>query len=309
MNGIEHLATLAAKQHGVVHRRAVLEAGLSPRQLERMVECGRLTRVGYETYVFPGTPPTWYQAVAIAVTSAGRLSAASHQSAAFLHGLIDRRPDTVEVVAPRWRRSRAVEFVVHESLDIVEDDLTRLRGIRLTTPVRTVVDLGASAHWLVESALDAGLRRRMYSLGDVASFVGRVAKRGRRGVGVIRPLIEQRLLWNGITESELEDLLRRAWGDRQPQPTPQHVIRSPDGVFVCRADFAFVEHRVRIELDSEAFHMDRPTFRKDRRVQNETELLGWRTLRYTWWDLMTRPFAVVTEIEAAVGITPSFLRT
>ncbi len=298
---MDKLSDLASRQHGVVRRSEIIAAGFSTSRLERMVAQGVLKRVGYQTYVFAGVPPTWEQAVAVAVTSAGPNAAASHQTAAFAHGLTDRRPHVVEVVTPRWRRSRAVDFVVHESLDLLGDDVIEHQGMRVTTPVRTVVDLGASAHsWLVESVLDTGIRQRAFTLEDVARFVGRVAKRGRRGVGVIRPLIEQRILWDGLTESELEDLLRRAWGDRRPQLVPQFIIRTAEGKFICRSDFAFPELKVRIELDSEAFHMDRPTFRRDRAVQNETELLGWRTLRYTWWDLTTRPLGVVRQIEIAL---------
>ncbi len=119
-------------------------------------------------------------------------------------------------------------------------------------------------------------------------------------MGVIRPHLESRIRWAGLTESDLEDLFRRAWGGRVPQPEAQYEIFDDRWGFVCRADFAFPAQRIRIELDSEAFHMDRPTFQKDRSVQNRTELLGWTTLRYTWQDLATRPWVVVAQIRAAL---------
>ena len=103
-----------------------------------------------------------------------------------------------------------------------------------------------------------------------------------------------------IWESDLEDLFRQAWGHRVPQPVAQYEIVDHRYGFVCRADFAFPRQKLRIELDSEAFHMDRPTFQKDRRIQNLTELLGWRTFRYTWWDLTGRQWAVATQIESAL---------
>ncbi len=201
----------------------------------------------------------------------------------------------------RWQRSQQPPFRVHESKDLIPEDRVVVDGIPTTTPARTVVDLGASAKWLVEKALDRGLRLGHFTLVDVAAFVGRVGRRGRTGVGIIRPLIEERLGWSGATESDFEDLFRRVWGDRDPQPVPQYVIEDRRWGFVCRADFAFPEERIRIELDSEAFHMERPTFQRDRRVQNRTELLGWRTFRYTWRDLMDRPHVVVAEIRAALG--------
>jgi hypothetical protein len=88
---------------------------------------------------------------------------------------------------------------------------------------------------------------------------------------------------------------------------PQFQIRRPDGSTVCRSDIGFPDALVRVELDSGAYHMDRQTFRKDRAVQNQTELLGWRTLRYTWWELIARPGSVIAEVaEALVLPQPSF---
>ncbi len=240
----------------------------------------------------------------VAVAAAGDAALASHQTAACLWKLVGLQPDRIEVVMPRWDRSRK-GFVVHESKDLKPGDADRVEGIPVTSPVRTVVDLGATAPWLVESALERGIRLGLMTVTDVSNFVNRVARRGRRGVGVIRPLIEQRLRWDTATESELEDLFRKVWSaPGRPEPVAQYRIEDLTGWFVCRADFAFPEARLRIELDSEAYHMDRPTFRRDRSVQNRTEVLGWRTLRYTWWDLTTKPAEVVWEVAKALGISP-----
>jgi hypothetical protein len=241
----------------------------------------------------------------VAVSAAGEAALASHQTAAFLWDLVGSRSKEIEVVTPRWGRSQKPSFRVHESKDLLPEDFARVDGIPATTAVRTVVDLGATARWLVEGALERGIRLGLFTLADVGAFVRRVARRGRRGVGVIRPLLEQRLRWDRATESELEDLFRKTWSlPGRPEPHVQYVIEDGSGRFVCRTDFAFPEARVRIELDSEAYHMDRPTFRKDRSVQNHTELLGWRTLRYTWWDLTTRPVEVVREVANALGVSP-----
>lgn len=294
--GSTHRALVAARvRYGVLSPADAALAGLTDSQLRRLVERGVLERRARGVLVAAASPRTWEQEVMVAVTAAGPGALASHETAAALQGLVDRRPDRIEVVMARWDRAR-MPFTVHESTDLLPEDADAVGGIPVTSAVRTVVDLGASARWLVESALERGIRRELFTLADVARLVERVARRGRRGVGVIRPLVEERLHWDGLTESELEDLFRKAWGRRRPQPIPQHVIVDEAGAFVCRADFAFPEQRVRVELDSEAFHMDRPTFRKDRAVQNRTEQLGWRTLRYTWWDLVGRPADVVAEV-------------
>jgi very-short-patch-repair endonuclease len=192
-------------------------------------------------------------------------------------------------------------------MDLLDEDVTELDGISLTTPARTVVDLGAVNRWSVEHALEQGIRNELFTLADVDRFVRRVARRGRRGVGVIRPLLEARRKWDRATESALEDEFRKliaAWG--LPMPELQYEVRDTAGCFVCRADFAFPNKQLLIELDSEAHHLDRITFRRDRQKQNRALLLGWTVLRYTWWDLKENPMRVVGELQAKLA-EPSVL--
>jgi hypothetical protein len=308
MNAYQRFANLAERQFGVASTAQARSAGITDDQAMYLVRNGRLRRPARNVLAIAGSPPTWHQSVLIAVLSAGSPGAyASHKTAAHLWDMISTRPERIEIVMHRWDRS-IQEFTVHESKDLVEADTTRIGPIPVTTSARTIVDLGASARHLVPRALDAGLRKGLFTLQDVAALVSRVGKKGRRGVGVIRPLIEERLMWNGIAESELEDLFRRVCQRFDlPQPHAQVEVHRPDGSFVCRTDFAYPEHRLRIELDSEAYHMDKTTFRKDRAVQNVTELLGWTTLRYTWWDLISRPEAVADEVQVALltGAAPS----
>jgi hypothetical protein len=277
-----------------------LSSGVSKGLLRRRLGSGYLRQVD-GVYVVAGSVDTWHRRVSLATLSV-KGGVASHATAARLWGLTDSEPLGIEVSAIRWRR-RHRDFVVHESLDLSPQDRTWIAGIEVTVATRTVVDLGATARWLVEPALETGIRHGLLSVPDVRRFVDRVSRRGRRGVGVIRPLLERRERWDQATDSELEArFLRALEGYSLPLPVSQHTVRAPDGTFVCRADFAYIESRVLIELDSEAFHMDRLAFRRDRAKQNQTELLGWRTLRYTWWDVVERPGRIYRDIRTALSL-------
>jgi very-short-patch-repair endonuclease len=231
------------------------------------------------------------QEVSAAVLSVNDAAAVSHQTAAVLWEMTDRRPERIDVVTARWDRVRRPGIAVHESRDLLPQDRVVLDGVAVTSPERTIVDLGAEApFWLVESCLDTALRAKLFGAQDVRRLIARVARRGRRGVGKIRPLIEERLRWEGLTESELEDKFRRLVHlSGLPQPVAQFRVRDARGRFVCRADFAYPDRHLLIELDSEAFHMDRNTFQRDRDKQNRALALGWTTLRFTWSDLTKRP--------------------
>jgi very-short-patch-repair endonuclease len=296
------LANEAARSHGVFSLEQARALGIADRSVSKRAAAGRYFRLNPGVYAIGGTPDTMSRRIAAAVVSFPALAAVSHQTAAELWGMTNRGIRAIEIVTTRWDRVRRDSVKVHESLDLLPEDVVDLDGIPITTPVRTVVDLGASNRWIVERALEEGIRRDLFTLEDVEGFVARVAKRGRRGVGVIRPLLAARRRWDTVTESALEDEFRKLLTDGGlPMPEPQYTVRDESGDLVCRADFAYPSARVLIELDSEAHHLDRVTFRRDRSKQNAAATLGWTVLRYTWWDLTEEPARVCREIESILS--------
>jgi very-short-patch-repair endonuclease len=296
------LAERAAARHGIFTTADAVAVGIGTSTLAHRATTGRYLRLGRSVFAIAGSVPTWRRSVLAAVLVAGPHAAASHRTAAELWELTTRRAPQIEVVVRRWDRVPRPGVRVHESMDLMPKDVAVVDGIPVTSAARTVVDLGAVNRWVVEPALEAGLRAELFTIADVARFVDRVARRGRRGVGVIRPLLDARRHWQASTESALEDLFRRAIDAAGlAQPRPQWVVRDRGGGFVCRADFAYPEHKLLIELDSEAHHVDRIAFRRDRDKQNQAALLGWQTLRYTWWDLTERPESVAAEVREALS--------
>jgi hypothetical protein len=76
----------------------------------------------------------------------------------------------------------------------------------MTSVARTLVDIGVPwGQAMASRALDEAKRRELTDLRSVASVLHRVARKGRRGAGVMRLILEDRLGWAAITESQLED--------------------------------------------------------------------------------------------------------
>ena len=301
-NSHQLLADQAARRYGVFTYRDAIESGLADSTLRHAVSSGRYRRVWHRVYVVAGSPDSQQQRLALAVMSMPALAALSHNTAAELWGLTSRGIRRVHVVTTRWDRVRRPGVRVHESRDLIAEDVVVSDGLPVTTPVRTVVDLGATNPWLVESALETGVRKELLTLEEVDGFVARVARRGRRGVGVIRPLLEARGRWDGVTESALEDLFLKTVAELGlPTPITQFVVRDDEDEFVCRSDFAYPKSRVLIELDSEAHHLDRMAFRRDRAKQNRAVVLGWTVLRFTWWDLKQDPYGVGAQIRESLA--------
>ena len=292
------LSKVARSQYGVFTLEQALACGFSERAIEARVRRGAVARLDPGIYAIGGTPPSWHRSVMAAVLSVNERTAASHRTAAYLWDLTSREPGRTEVVTTRHDRVHRDSFIVHESLDLLEHDIVVVDGLPVTTAARTVVDLGAVARpRLVEACLDDGLRRHLFTLDEVRRFVNRVARRGRRGVGVIRPMLDVRAEWVGLTESQLEDLFVSIVRDSHlPMPRSQYTVRDKQGRFVCRADFAYEAQRALIELDSEKHHMDPETFARDRDKQNRAGSLAWMVYRFTWRQLVDAPEQVLSVL-------------
>lgn len=294
------LSRMARDQYGVFTEAQAIAAGLTERTLRSRVQSGVFERVYPGVLRVAGTPRSWHSDAIAAVFSAPEPAAASHETAAYLWGLTSTAPKAIEVVAIRHRRVHRARFTVHESKDLRLSDIVLVDGIPTTTAARTIVDLGASTpRWLVERCLDSGLRRNLFDIWDVQRFMVRVARKGRNGIGTIRPLVEERLTWTGITESDLEDLFRRVVATTlHPMPEPQRDVFDLHGEFVGRFDFAYPTRFSIIECDSEKYHMDGESFQRDRDKQSRAQMLGWTVYRVTWRQLIDNPGSVRAIIEA-----------
>ncbi|MDH4307063.1 MAG: endonuclease domain-containing protein [Acidimicrobiia bacterium] len=291
----------AGASHGVFTVADWTCAGLARSTLQRRVASGVVVRLLPRVYAAASAPATFEQQVVAAVRACPDLAAASHVTAAYLWNMVDfggRPPREMEIVTRRWRRVHR-SVTVHESTDLVASDVIELAGVPITTPARTLIDMGTSARGLIGGALDTALRRGLTSLPEVLRVLQRVARRGRNGVGVIRPHLDEHVMVATLTDSYLESLFFRGLSNcGVALPEPQFPVRRSDGSIICRLDFAYPAARLGVALDGMAFHSSRERFQLDRAQQNEAELAGWTTLRYTWWDVsggMERTAAQIRE--------------
>ena len=288
------LAAIARGQRGVFTMAQGLACGFPRTTLTTRASHGMYETIYPGVYGMAGSEDSWHRGSLAAVLSTVAPSGASHRTAAHLWGMISHRPETIEVVTVRHRRLVRQDFTVHESKDLTPSDIVLVDGIPTTTATRTVVDLGASAPpWMVERCLDSGLRKKLFTAWQVRCFIATVARPGRTGVGTIRPLVEERLVWDAITESDLEDLFRSVIAPLPfPAPEVQHQVIHASGAFLGRFDFAYPQRMALIETDSEGWHMDPTSFQRDREKQNQAHSLGWTVYRFTWRQLIDDPQSV-----------------
>jgi predicted transcriptional regulator of viral defense system len=249
------LLAFAEEHHAVFRGAHARLCGLSKRQIAGRIELGLWRRLYDDVYVAAGAPLTWKGALLAACWAGGFRGAASHRSAAALWNLPSGRRSIVEITCPRWRRARHKGLVVHETKALDGVDIAEVEGIPVTTPERTLLDLGAVCRTsVVEMALDKAENRGLVTRASLRTTLDRLARSGRNGAGTLRRLLERHDQRRRPPESEMETMLiqclrRNGW----PEPVPQHVIRQA-GAFVARADAAYPQWRIAIEYESDEHH-------------------------------------------------------
>jgi hypothetical protein len=200
------------------------------------------------------------------------------------------------VTALRHRRRHAPGVVWHESRWLDQRDCAAVNGIPVTKPTRTIIDLGVVCEVdAVTAALDDALRRNMTSVARVQHELDAFGP-GRLGSDVAQRALDRRRPGDRLPESVLEsafDALVHRFG--LPIPVRQHEIRDTSGALVARVDFAYLDARLAIEIDSVRFHAG-VAWQEDLRRQNAVGTQKWRMLRFTHDDLQQRPADVAATI-------------
>ena len=278
------LQELILAQDGAVSRRQLIDLGLNDKHIAAQLSGRRWRRVRPGVY-FTFTGPARFRAhVWAAVLYAGDGAAAGGETAAFLCGLRDRQPETIEVWVDERRRvmghpgcdgGPALRIRWARGLD------ARRHPSRLPPQTRTedtVLDL-------TDKAMDTD---RVVSL-ITASCQRRLTTAARLEQCVVR---RTRLRWRALIEDVLADVrdgvqspLERRWrrdverAHGLPVGQRNHAEGGQDSR--CYRDVHYVEYTTVVELDGDAAH---PTENRelDRARDNDVAETAQVTLRYGW---------------------------
>jgi REase_MTES_1575 len=280
------LARLATAQHGVVARQQLLLLGLSDGSVKRRVRGGRLHLLYRGVYAVGHRSLTVDGRRMAAVMAAGRDAALSHATAADAWELRRFGSGTIHVTIPGdpGRRRRA-GLRIHRSRTLTPGDTTTHRGIPITTPARTIIDLARTIDGRpLEHALDIAEQRNLVDFADL---------RSRSIPPSLQAVLSRYTAGTTVTRSEMEERFL-ALCDNHGIPRPQVNTRI-EGEEV---DFVWRDARLIVEVDGYAYHRSPSSFERDRERDVMLALAGWRVLRFTWTQLTARPAWVA---QAVVG--------
>ena len=193
-------------------------------------------------------------------------------------------------------------IVAHTSIVLPAADLTRVSGVPCTTVERTLIDLGAvQPARRVADALDAALRTQKTDLALVRYVLQHRRGRGRRGAGVLADVLDSFEATAPVESPYERRLLEALLSSHVPSPRLQHPIAIDAGRTV-RADFAWPECRVIVEVDGHQFHSSREQRAADAARQNQLVRRGWSVMRFTSDQLIEPEIGrAVRQIADALG--------
>jgi REase_MTES_1575/Transcriptional regulator, AbiEi antitoxin len=277
------IAALAGRQHGVVARSQLLRLGVSAEAIKRRVTAGRLHplhrgvfAVGHRVLTVEGR---W---MAATLATAGALS---HATAAGAWGLRRRASGLIHVTATSARRRAGVK--VHRNA-LAPQDSTTYRGIPITTPARTIIDLARTLEGRpLEDILDFAELR---GLVDFAGFANRPIPPSLQAV------LSLYTAGSTVTRSDMENRFLQLCDDHGiPRPIANSHVEGEE------VDFVWREHRVVVEVDGYRYHRAPSRFESDRERDVMLTVAGWEVLRFTWTQLTTRPAWVAAAVKRVIG--------
>lgn len=300
------VAAHAARQHGLVTRAQLQEAGVGSSTIWRRVDSGLLVPVGARTYRLASSEPTDDQSVLAVCLDRGAVG--SDRTGLWKHGLMELG-GTIDVTVAKGRSVLAEAsdhrtVRVRTSTNLPAADIVVVDGIEVTNLARSLMGAAALVPELLTDAqlldlVSAAIETRRASLPWLRWMLEERRCRGRNGVAAFERALDARVRL-GPTESWLERRTLRLLGEAGlPQPLLQQKIARGPGR-AARVDFLFVMERVVLEVLGYAFHRTPEQITIDLLRANELQIAGYTVIQLTSRVLSEDPAVGLDQVERAL---------
>ncbi len=239
---------------------------------------------------------------------------ASHESAAWLWGLVKHEPSVPIVSVHQDRRpgvgrnkatggSRSIgrareDVIVHRSCDLGSASVSYRQGIPTTNPLRTLVDMAGDAEpALLDEAIDAGLAVRLVTVDGLLAEASRLGRHGRSGPAQLTRRLAMRGFTGAPVPSVLESRALRLLAASKVKVEQCEVVVEGTGY---RLDIRLAGGLF-VELDGYTYHWSPDQKRYDDARRNKLRILGFEILVYDWQTVTRQGRQMVEEIRAALA--------
>lgn len=288
------IAKLAGRQHGVVSRQPLLDAGITDHQIRSRVQSGRLHQIHRGVYLVGHRVATAHARDMAALLACGDCAALSHFSAANLWQLLPY-PATAPawVTIPLGRDTRRPRIKIHRT-NLEPQDIQRRHGLALTSPARTILDVSSLLDpYELERVVSEATYRRQLTEAELRAQLKRSPR--KRGVASLRQILD---LPGGPrrtrspAEQRLLRLLRSA--GISGFETNAHV-------YGYEVDVLWREAQLAVEVDGYDAHSGRIAFERDRLKIATLNAHGITVMPVTGRQIRDDPGGVLGRIRRALA--------
>ncbi|HET8929311.1 MAG TPA: type IV toxin-antitoxin system AbiEi family antitoxin domain-containing protein [Acidimicrobiales bacterium] len=276
----EAIDRVARPRRGIATARDLTTAGFSRHQIGSLVKRNLITPVQPGVFRVTGTLMSTRRNLVAACSSVDTLAASSHRAGLWIWDLSDE-PPPIEIVVRTEHNLERTGVIIHRSRDLEADQITVRRGVPVTKPDRTLVDVGCVvSRRALEEAIERAIFKRLVTVAGLRRMIDEVAGRGRNGVGVLRTALDERSLGDARPESLLEPLMARLCRHGNVEGVRYQQTLTIEGR-TLRPDFIIPSAMLVIEVDGLAVHGSRDALDHDLVRQNLLIAHGYQVLRYT----------------------------
>jgi hypothetical protein len=290
------VAALAGRQHGVVTRAQLLDAGLSPGMVRGRLETGRLVPLHRGVYLASVVAPPRATEMAAVLACSGR-AFVSHRYAVWMWELGPRPSpgSPVDVRVGEDTRVRRPGIRAHRTTHLEPIDIAVMDGIPLTSTARSLVDLAAIARPReLERAVARADRRELVTRDEMVGFVAR--HRGEPGMAILAAILGQDagpVFTRSVFEDRFRDEVRR-FG--LPQPEFNVTFRG------FELDTLWHDEGLAVELDGAAYHRSWSSQVSDRSRDGHLAAAGITVIRVAWRQLTKETEPTMVKIAQALAV-------
>ncbi len=297
------LALVAGRQAGAFSLRQAMEVGFPRSTIGDRVRRGVWERRLPAVFAMAGSPTSWETRLWTSALAVGRAGVLTHETAALCHGAERLPADPVVLTVPhRWHHRLAGTFV-HQIDDLQPWHRTTWRGLAISRPARSVVELAATQSAVtIGRVADDLVRLRSTTYEQIGRVFAEVARPGKPGMERLARVMDERSGGHVPPASELERALFEALA-AGGLPAPRRQVPLPGrGPVSGTADAAYDDARIVIEVDGRRWHARVDAARRDRERDVQVVRAGWVTMRFVYEHVVGSPAemcAAVREARAA----------
>ena len=295
---------------GIATAAELLALGVSRDQLRWWARTGQVTAIARGVY----SPTAWLSKMAddprrMHAIAAGAMIkrnpalVASHESAAYLHGIDvllhtgTAIPHVTLTRRPQEHTRSLIDGVLIRVAKLPDDHVTTVLGIPVTTVARTVMDIARTSGFMEGVvAADSALHKHVAIKVEFAVILEDCAQ--WKGIVRARQVLD---FSDGRAESALESVARVRFAEYRIDPPGLQVnIRGAQG-FIGRADFCWDECRTIAEADGALKYADQGRDRARAQLARDEKFhdAGWGTFHFTWREIYHEPAPTIDRLRRA----------